>query len=175
MAEYFDNFPYLRWKDTPSSIYTVQDITIRIILDELSIKDKTLFFDYKLQENETLELVAEKAYGDYTLSWVIMIINKLFHRDFDLPMTSQEFSQYILDKYKSLAVANQKVYYIKINDNEWTPVSEEQYNNTSPLRRKFKTYYEIEHEKNEEKRNIKLLVKEYMPTFLERFKELVLK
>lgn len=170
--EYFEYFPYLYWKENGKE-FLAQDITIRVIFDEISIKDKTIFYNYRIQDSDTLEMIAQNFYDDYTYSWVIMLVNKIFDRDFEWPMNSYEFSQYILDKYGSVSVANQPRYFIKVGENFWTEVSYQQYLTTDPLKRKIRTSYELEHEQNEKRRNIKILKREFLADFLNKFNALV--
>ncbi len=172
--EYFDYFPYLLWTESGKE-YLAQDITIRIILDALSIKDKTVFYEYRYEDSDSLEYLAERFYKDYRLAWLIMIVNNIFDREFDLPMPPNVFNEYILDKYGSIDVANQnKKYFIQINENdEWVEVDYATYTATAPDKRKMKTYYEIELEENEKKRNLKILKESYVPEFINKFIELL--
>lgn len=171
--EYFEYFPYLIWRESGKE-FLAQDITIRIILDELSIKDKTIFYEYRYEDSDSLEFLAEKFYKDYRLAWVIMVVNKIFDRDFDLPMPPEVFNEYILDKYGTIQVAmNNKKYYIKINNSDWIEVDEETYNATTPDNRKMMTLYEVELEKNEKRRNIKILKETYLSNFINKFIDLL--
>ena len=167
--EYFEYFPYLIWAENGKEFFA-QDITIRIILDEMSIKDKTIFYDYRIEDSDTLESIADKFYGDYRLAWIILIVNKLFDVEFDIPMSPQIFKEYIDDKYGNINVALQnKKYFIKINGADWVEVDQETYNQTIPDLRKMKSLYEMEMEKNEAKRNIKLLKAPYVSGFIKTF------
>lgn len=169
--EYFEYFPYLSWTDQAKE-YLAQDITIRIIIDEMSIKDKTIFYDYRIEDSDTLESLANKFYGDYRLSWIILIVNKLFDVEFDLPMQQEVFKEYIVDKYGSIEVALQsKKYFIKINNTDWVEVDLDRYNQTAPDLRKMRNLYEIELENNEKKRNIKILKEDYVNDFIQKFIE----
>lgn len=171
--EYFEKFPYLIWtEEGTGNEYILQDITARIVIDPESLRDKVLFDDVYVSDSDSPELIAQQYYDDYNYSWVVLFVNNLFDRDFDWPMNSNQFSEYILDKYGTLDVANsEKHYFIQINDSEWVEVDYSQYLNTVPEKRKMKTAYEIEQERNENKRKLRLLKKEYLGTLVNFFNE----
>ncbi|MCX8008234.1 MAG: baseplate wedge protein 53 [Patescibacteria group bacterium] len=167
--EYFDHFPYLLWEEKKQE-FMAQDITIRIIVDTMSLKDKTLFYDYTLSDSENLEQLAERVYKDYKLAWLILLVNELFDREFDLPMSPNTFHNYITTKYGSVANANQiRKYFIKINESDWVEVDYEQYVAYNPQLRRIRTAYELEQEKNEAKRKIRILKEEFVPQFINIF------
>ncbi|MCX8008107.1 MAG: baseplate wedge protein 53 [Patescibacteria group bacterium] len=171
--EYFEHFPYLLWEENGKE-FLAQDITIRIIVDKISLMDKTLFYDYTLKDSESLEELAEKVYGDFRLAWVIMIVNEIFDREFDLPMNTNAFNSYIIKKYGSIANANNiKKYYYQINEKDLVEVDQTMYFQIPFTKRKMKSMYDIEMEINENKRKIRILKPEYLPQFINNFVNLL--
>jgi hypothetical protein len=176
--EYFSTFPYILYPDlsnTQENIF-IQDITIRVILNELGMNTKTLFYNYTIVDGDTPEILAEKFYKNYNYHWVILLINNIFDVQFDWPLTSNEFNEYITKKYGSVVKAMQEKVYVIYPYGSYTDsyiVPYLTYVNYPPNQRKMTTMYDIEMEENNKKRNIRILKPEYVEKFVFQFNALV--
>lgn len=77
--KYFRLLPIIAHGD-----FQVRNIFNKYILDD-PIEDKYLFTK-TMQENETLESVANDEYGDSELFWVLVILNDIRDMIFDMPL-----------------------------------------------------------------------------------------
>jgi hypothetical protein len=172
--EYFSTFPYILYPDlsnTQENVF-VQDITIRVILNELGVNTKTLFYNYTIYDGDTPEILAEKFYKNYNYHWVILIVNHIFDVQLDWPLTTLEFNEYITKKYGSVVSAMQeKIYIIYPYENKEHPyiVPYLTYVNYTPENRKMISAYDYELEENNKKRHIRILKPEYVEKFVSLF------
>lgn len=94
---YFQNFPKLTYSFNQKE-YELSDIFRRVAFSQNSLDNKFLFNDYYMIDGETLESVANKIYGDSTLSWILMLANNITTQ-FDIPQRSEKLENYLNNKY----------------------------------------------------------------------------
>lgn len=102
---YFKNFPKILYDidkaDGTYSLINVVDITKNVRVIKKVLENITLYDEYDMMDGETVELVAEKIYGNPELHWIIMLINERYDYLRDFPMSSEELDEYIEEKYGS--------------------------------------------------------------------------
>lgn len=186
---------------TGKSQSILKDITTRVVRNVSPVDDKSIYYKYTLKENETIENLSYTLYGSPNYYWVIMLINERFDRFYDFPLSYGQFEEYMIDKYGSLADAQTTYkYYVReayekysediIEDDDnfievplltYTYIDSDSSNPVIPrpesengrVMKKTKSLYDIEFEKNEEKRVIILLEKQYLQSFVDLFNSLV--
>jgi len=163
------------------------------------LKDPLLYYTYDIQEGDTPEIIAHKYYGDSYRYWIVLFANELLDPQWDWPMTSMVFEQYLADKYPSTNVYSEIEYYEKVitqydvNTQTTTVnkvrIDEDVYNGlpvtqtatytlpTGPVtittERNAVSIYDYELNQNEAKRNIRILNSIYVNQFEEQFKQLL--
>lgn len=156
-----------------------------------------LFYDYDIQEGDTPEIIAYKYYGDVYRYWLVLFANQIINPQWDWPMTENVFNQYLAKKYPNTDVYITLHHYEKIittldNYTNTTTVdtftiSENEYNNFTPETKTYKTntidcvvsqtarpvsIYQVENEKNESRRSIKILNSGYVNQIESEIKKL---
>ena len=196
--QYFDTLPKVIYTENGvSSIYT--NLMARVSVISQILKDPLLYYTYDIQEGDTPEIIAHKYYGDSYRYWIVLFANELLDPQWDWPMTSKVFEQYLVKKYPSTNVYSEIEYYEKIitqydvNTQTTTVnkvrIDEDVYNNlpitqtatytlpTGPVtittERNAVSIYDYELNQNESKRNIKILNSIYINQFEEQFKQLL--
>jgi hypothetical protein len=196
--QYFDTLPKVIYTENGvSSIYT--NLMARVSVISQILKDPLLYYTYDIQEGDTPEIIAHKYYGDSYRYWIVLFANELLDPQWDWPMTSKVFEQYLVKKYPSTNVYSEIKYYEKIitqydvNTQTTTVnkvrIDEDVYNNlpvtqtetytlptgsvTITTERNTVSIYDYELEQNEAKRNIKILNSIYVNQFEEQFKQLL--
>lgn len=184
--KYFQKLPKVLITDEKgvSTLYTNIMARASIISDLLN--NPMLFYTYDIQDGDTPEIVADKYYGNSYRFWLIMFSNQMLDPQWNWPLNSTNFNKYITDKYQEFDPYTTVYEYEKIvtsyDSNTQTTtvdkfvIDEETYDNLTPntenytfpsgtttinISKNAKTYFEYEVEKNEGKRNIKLLKQEY--------------
>lgn len=196
--QYFDTLPKVIYtQNGVSSVYT--NLLARVSVIPEVLKDPLIYYTYDIQEGDTPEIIAHKYYGDSYRYWIVLFANQLLDPQWDWPMTSRVFEQYLENKYPSTNVYSEIEYYEKIitqydvNTQTTTVnkvrIDEDTYNGlpvtqtttyvlpTGPVTittaRNAVSVYDYELEQNEAKRNIKILNSIYVNQFEEQFKELL--
>jgi hypothetical protein len=196
--QYFDTLPKVIYTENGvSSVYT--NLLARVSVIPQILKDPLIYYTYDIQEGDTPEIIAHKYYGDSYRYWIVLFANQLLDPQWDWPMTSKVFEQYLAEKYPSTNVYSEIEYYEKVItqydvDTQTTTINkvridEDTYNSlpvtqkatytlpTGPVtittERNAVSIYDYELEQNEAKRNIKILNSIYVNQFEEQFKQLL--
>ena len=102
MAKFFSYYP--------KTVYTnsiVVDILTRMGIRENLQNNDDLFYNYITQDNETVDMIASKYYGDSNKHWLIMMCNNFFDHVLDMHMDYYVFQKYLDKKYKTEADLNE--------------------------------------------------------------------
>jgi len=196
--QYFDTLPKVVYtQNGVASVYT--NLLARVSIIPEILKDPLIYYSYDIQEGDTPEIIAHKYYGDSYRYWIVLFANELLDPQWDWPMTSRVFEQYLADKYPSTNIYSEVEYYEKVItqydvDTQTTTVNrvridENVYNGlpitqtatytlpTGPVtittERNAVSIYDYELDLNESKRNIKILNSIYVNQFEEQFKQLL--
>lgn len=196
--QYFDTLPKVVYtQNGVSSVYT--NLLARVSVIPEMLKDPLIYYSYDIQEGDTPEIIAHKYYGDSYRYWIVLFANELLDPQWDWPMTSRVFEQYLANKYPSTNIYSEIEYYEKVItqydvDTQTTTINrvridENVYNGlpvtqtatyilpTGPVtittERNAVSIYDYELNQNEAKRNIKILNSIYVNQFEEQFKQLL--
>ena len=154
----------------------VPDIFRRIkvrskIKDNISLYDK-----YDVGEGETPESVAFKVYGDTDYFWVVCLMNNIVNRYYDWPLDEYVFQQYVKDKYDNSEGIH---HYEKLQSSgKQTGDGPSDYSykievNSDTVGAQSVSNIEYERRLQDEKRQIRILLPQYLPTFEDEFINLI--
>ena len=190
MAHYFKPFPKIDYdlkKNGKSNSLT--NITLRFKVQEALLSQSVIYYDYRVQEEDRPDIVAELYYQDSTLDWLILIINDIVDPQFEWPKEQYSLDKFIRQKYGSISEAQATIHhYEKILNAQSTladgtvvpertvKIDQTTYNSlagdtlqgeTGFVKvRKEVTAYQYEQDLNDERRNIKILDEVYLPQIL---------
>lgn len=101
--KYFSSLPLLTQKNQ-SNDYTVftNILTRNYLLPKLK-NNIMLFYNYDIQENDTPESISYKYYGNCYNYWIILYSNNIMDPFSDWPLTNNQLTLYLFDKYKQQA------------------------------------------------------------------------
>ncbi len=185
MSEFFQHYPQISYDISgvkPTKTKTAINIMIRSKIKSMVLDDIIAYFPYTIPEAERPDVTAYKQYGDVKYTWLLFLINDIQDPIFQWPLNTREFGAYIKNKYGTLWDAKNTVHHYEqiVRDRvEATstddPIPEATieidlttYNSLYlvPETRKIVYYYEWEVERNEDKRNIKLIDSRYVADIL---------
>lgn len=110
MAQFFDLFPTqnysLSGKRYPS-YQLVRNILFRTAMIKDVLSNSSSYIKYVIRDGDTPEILAAKVYGNPEAHWIIMYANDIIDPQFDWPLNSTAFANYIADKYRSMAEADE--------------------------------------------------------------------
>ena len=137
-----------------------------------------LFDNYDVRDGERPEDIAYKYYGDPELHWVILMTNNITDRYYQWPLTQPQFQEHMEDKYG--AGNEDAVHHYEITQtsgptssngpNDYSHMVECNSDETNPTIISNRDY---EQRKQDEYRQIRLLDKRYLGTFVEEFDNLI--
>ena len=180
MSEFFQHYPQISYDISgvkPTKTKRAINIMVRSKLKNMVLDDIIAYFPYIIPEAERPDVTAFKQYGDVKYTW---LINNIQDPIFDWPLNTREFGAYVKNKYGTLWSAKNTVHHyeqIVRERSEATsttdPVQESTievdlttYNTLAVGSRKLIYYYDWEVERNEAKRDIKLIDSRYVASIL---------
>jgi len=188
MSEFFQHYPQVNYDITgskPIKTKTAINIMVKAKIKSIIQNDIINYFTYTIPESERPDITAFKIYGDVKYTWLIFLINDIHDPIFGWPLTSREFGAYVKDKYGSLLAAKNGIHhYEKIvrqrveatGTSEAIPlacleVDVTTYNALDEADRNIVYCYNWEVDRNDAKREIKLIDRRYVADILSEHSE----
>lgn len=195
---YFRNIPNIKYDVKPSKYpfseaeYVIaKNFFRRYEINPDVFSYSVIFKKYAIEEGMRIDSLAEKAYGDAELDWIIILTNNIVNPLFDWPMSGDVLRRYCESNYVNPYVEThhyETFEYLDSFGNVVLPagliVDEEFYNSaftfwngtsvsSVPGYQVCKEVSVFEHEENlnEKKREIYLLKGEYISEFIDEFKK----
>lgn len=183
MSEFFQHYPQINYDISgvrPAKTKKAINIMMRSKIKGSVLDDIINYFPYTIPEAERPDVTAFKVYGNVKYTWLIFLINDIHDPIFDWPLNIREFGAYIKDKYGTLAAAKDTVHHYEQTVRERVEatstvdpvlkatieVDKTTYDNLAVGSRKIISYYDWEVERNEDKREIKLIDPKYASDIL---------
>ena len=178
MSEFFQHYPQIDYNISgtkPIKTKKAINIMIRSRIKQMVLDDIIAYFPYTIPEAERPDITAYKQYGDVKYTWLLFLINDIQDPIFEWPLNTREFGAYVKNKYGTLSYAQSTVHHYEQTirerveaTNTSDPISKATievdlttYNTLAVGSRKIVYYYDWEVERNEDKRNIKLIDSRY--------------
>ena len=176
--EFFADFPIIKYNNEP-----VRDISVRIDILENIKTDPYAFLPYTVKNGERAEEVAYLYYGNPKYVWIVYLSNNIIDPYFEWPLDNYEFEQTLAKTYAAQALAaspsnvgwqavvnwanststtSNIVYYRRISDPTVRMNKDGLAFVSDAADWQAVRVYDDEFEKNESRRNIQLLNKEYV-------------
>jgi len=97
---YFSYFPLMAYDIKGTREYKLLPQIIKRVKLRSNIRSGLFLFDnYDVKDGERPEDIAFKYYDDATLHWVVLMTNNITDRYYEWPMTQPQFQNFIEDKY----------------------------------------------------------------------------
>ena len=180
MTKYFKQFPLLEYNlsGVNGNSQEVTDIFRRVKVRSKIADNVTLFDKFDVHEGEKPEDVAYKAYGDADYFWVICLINNVVNRYYDWPLDEYNFQRYVADKYANPDGIHH--YEITQSSGKQTGDGPADYShklevNSDTVGAESVSNIEYERREQDKKRQIRILLPQYLNAFEEEFVRLVRK
>lgn len=195
--QYFSSLPKVVYFDKGGNSTVYTNIMSRANIKLSLLNNPLLFYTYDVQDEDTPEIVAYKYYGDSYRYWIVLYCNQILDPQWEWPLSRKDFDTYVNNKYDVMNI-NSAHHHEKIitqyEQNTLTTTTNvvtidydtylglmettNTYNlPTGPVTvsvtKREVTNYQYELEKNESKRNIKILNKLYANQLETEFKSLM--
>ena len=183
MSEFFVHYPQISYDISgikPTKAKTVINLMERAKLKNIVLDDIISYFPYSIQENYRPDHVSNEVYGDVKYTWLIFLINDITDPIYDWPLGTREFVSYIKDKYGTLTIAKDTIHHYEqilrtrveaTGTTEAIPeaimiIDETTYDTLAVADRNIKYCYDWEVDRNEAKRDIKLIGRNFVADIL---------
>lgn len=170
--KYFQNLPKIFYDINKDGKHKeIINIFNRVRVHRSILNNDMLTYEYTIKEGDTPENIANRYYEDVNLHWIVLMSNNIIDIYSEWPLTYSQFNNYINKKYGSSQEANRTIhayydpygneidrdYYLELLETEKIDIP-------TTL-----TKYQYEEMVNNEKREIKLLNKNFIDQFLKEF------
>lgn len=145
----------------------IEDLLHRITVRKGVANTHTLFTKYNLADWESPESVAYLLYGNTKYHWIIMMINMVFDRFYDWPLSQRILIKYTEDKYDD----PNAIHHYEISQSSGNSAKKIQVESDVPFAASV-TNFEYEQHLNDIKKSIKILKPEYITFFAKEYKVL---
>jgi hypothetical protein len=123
-----------------------------------------VFYPYRVKDHERPDTIAFDYYGDSKYAWLVLMANDILDPYNDWPMSDADFNSFIVSKYGSVEQAMEQVdhFVSKTSTVRVTPTTRRTMTSTQQQQFAYPVMaWDIELEKNEARKTIKLLSKKY--------------
>ena len=173
---YFSRFPLMVYDVKGNEDYKLLPDILRRVKIRSGLRAGSFLFDkYDVRDGERPEDVAFKIYGDAELHWVILMTNNVTDRYYKWPLSQPQFQEHITDKY---GAGNEDAvhHYEKTQDSG--PTSSTDFSHLVECNEGDEGFgiisnRDYEYRKQDEYRQIRLLDKRFLDSFLEEFDNLI--
>jgi len=184
---YFTRYPSLisRYLLDPTQEVELKNLFRRLKIRETILSNKQNYINYYNVNSLRPEQISYEIYGDTQYWWVILLANNIINVDVEWSKKSDELENYISKKYiNPNAIAHYKTKEIKDSNNRIVLpeglIVQSNYTSThdnitysGDSVRTPVTYTELEIEKNEQKKSIKILKKSAIAVIEQEFDRLI--
>ena len=188
MSEYFVHYPQISYDISgtkPAKVKTVINLMERAKIKNVVLDDIIRYFPYSIKENQRPDHVSDEVYGDVKYTWLIFLINDITDPIYDWPLGTREFGAYVKNKYGSLATAKSTIHHYeqilrtRVEATGTTypieeariEIDETTYDTLALAARDIKYCYDWEVDRNEAKRDIKLIGRNFVADILTEHSE----
>jgi hypothetical protein len=175
---YFSKFPLTVYDMKGDEKYKLlPDIMRRVKLRSGIAAGRFVFDSYDVKNGERPEDIAFKYYGDAEYHWVVLLVNNVTDRFYDWPLTQPQFDAFLTDKYGK--GSEDAIHHYELaqtsgattsrDDSHMLEVNSDTDNATSISNRQH------EERVQDKNRQIRLLDRKYLDSFVEEFFALIRK
>ena len=197
--QYFNTLPKIIKTDANGHSVILTNLLARSSIIPSLLNNSSLYYQYDIQENDTPESIAYKYYGESYRYWIVLFANQIIDPQWQWPMNSKVFADYLNDKYPSTDIYNTPYAYQQIITSvdsvtntvttNTLDISESEYNLlvlgtnsytlpdgstcTVNISKNIQSIYDYELATNEANRSINLLNASYVNEIEEEFQSLM--
>lgn len=106
MANYLDLFPKITYSLSSSQYpdyQTITNVLFRIAIIKDILNNTASYFQYVIKDSDTPEILADKVYRNPEAHWIILYANNIVDPQYDWPLNSKAFYNYMVNKYREQA------------------------------------------------------------------------
>ena len=98
--EYFKHFPDINYTFDGKTLFRAKDILRRVAFKEEIRVGRDLFTEYRVQDGDRLDTIADEVYGRPDFAWVLALYNNIIDPLTDLGYDANSLDEYVDKKYE---------------------------------------------------------------------------
>lgn len=114
---YFDKLPIISYDNN-----LARNILARARFTQNTMKNRTAYYPYTMSEGQRSDTLSNDYYDNPGYEWLIYFANDIIDPYYDMPMSDDNFYNYIVSKYGTYETAMRKILYYR---NDWANAIEE--------------------------------------------------
>ena len=174
---YFEQFPKIPYDISGTNDFKLTpDIFRRVKARSKILNNVVLLDDYDVQEGDSPEAVAFKAYGDAKYFFVVCLVNNIVNRFYDWPLDEYNFQQFVADKYENPNAAHHYEKTQSSGKQSGSGPSDYDHKievNSTETGAEMVSNIDYERREQDKKRTIKMLEPQYLNAFVTEFKKMI--
>lgn len=132
---YFDKLPTITY-----SGYDAKNLLVRSKLSDRTKSNKLAYYPYTMDESDRVDTLSDNYYDSPGYTWLVWFANDVVDPYYDMPISYDDFGNYIVAKYGSIESAMRKIKYYRTNwYGDETRLTPTEYSNLTPS---YLKYYE---------------------------------
>lgn len=200
MSKFYNLFPKIKYNvdgNPYNNLTVLTNVFFRIKVRDAVKANIFAYYDVDVSDSDTMEILAEKYYGDPEMHWLIALTNDIIDAKYDWVLNTRDFTNFIKAKYGTIANAKSTTHHytktikretisgiyedvIEIDLDTYNTLSASSYevltlsdgtSVTETITKQAVSNYEYEYNLNESKRQIKLIKSEYMGDIMSELKK----
>lgn len=174
------------------------NILARSKVRDLVLQNVSYYYPYVVSDDDRPDIIAHKYYGSTDHTWLVLLANDILDPFYDWPLSQEVFEADLVDRYDDVRINNLTKYHMTYVSNPLTEVDGSTHTtlefvqtalseirNTKGQIIDLATYqanpaagtellsiYDVESEKNEAKREIKIIDKQFLSQIIRELKQL---
>ncbi len=178
--KYFESLPTIKYpyygklvgqSDDDITLVNTVDIMVRFRIREVIANNPLAYYVYNWKDGDRADKIAALYYDDPDLAWLVMMSASAFDWLYEFPMSQKQFMEYIESRYGSLSIAESTVRHYEDGDGHVIDI--ETYTSLVDPDKRIVSVLSFEEDINESKRKVKLLSKEFLPSVVREFNDMV--
>lgn len=95
----------------------VNNIITSVRFKEVTRKLAAIYYPYVVKEGERPDNIAANYYDDERYAWIVYLSNTIVDPYFEWPLSQNELNKFLLAKYGSVQIANERIVFFRNNFN----------------------------------------------------------
>lgn len=178
--KYFENIPSIDYpyygkligdEESKITLINTVDIMVRFRIREEIVKTPLAYYTYQWKDGDRPDKVAALYYDNADFAWLVMMSAAAFDWLYEFPMSNRQFQDYIESRYGSYTTALNTVHHYEDGDGDI--IDQYTYDNIADPYKKAVSVLSYEEDLNESKREVKLLSKEFLPSVVREYSNML--
>lgn len=168
--KHFSYFPSVEYGDV-----VLTNILLRAKIRDVVLDKAAVFYEYTVRDGERPDEISSRYYGNSDYTWAILYANEIYDPIHEWVKNGEQFYAYVKQKYGSVEKAASQLeepHHYLLDEEYVIDKTTFLDNSIEASRKRAVSNYEYEFEKNEARRNIKIIDVVYLRQIVNEMKNI---